>query len=247
MLPPRTRLDPRATTRGSVWSRWRPQASIVAAYRAKARLLHPDVPGTGDAEAFVAVKQAYDMLSNRERSGSQSTGARAGRYRADARSAGVRSRFPDCLLPGRQPLVAQHGSSIPRPAGGGLGWSRAFLFLCVYQVAAHLLSALAGRRGRSSGRMPRRSSRCRPARIAPCCMVQPRSGLPARPISMSCRRATRRPVAAGHAAQHAGSARPASAVQRGAGGAADPSDRHAGGSGQRPGQRLHQCRPPDPR
>jgi hypothetical protein len=39
----------------------RPEA-ITAAYRRKARLVHPDVPGTGDATAFVELKQAYDVL-----------------------------------------------------------------------------------------------------------------------------------------------------------------------------------------
>jgi hypothetical protein len=39
----------------------RPEA-ITAAYRRKARLVHPDVPQTGDASAFVELKQAYDVL-----------------------------------------------------------------------------------------------------------------------------------------------------------------------------------------
>nr|WP_294509996.1 DnaJ domain-containing protein [uncultured Rhodopila sp.] len=43
------------------------QAAITAAFRGKARLLHPDVPGTGDSAAFVAVRQAYEVLSNQER------------------------------------------------------------------------------------------------------------------------------------------------------------------------------------
>lgn len=37
---------------------------ISAAYRRKARLLHPDVPGTGNTDAFVALKQAYDIVGN---------------------------------------------------------------------------------------------------------------------------------------------------------------------------------------
>jgi hypothetical protein len=41
----------------------RPEA-IHAAYRRKARLLHPDIPGTGNAAAFMAVKEAYDVLAN---------------------------------------------------------------------------------------------------------------------------------------------------------------------------------------
>jgi hypothetical protein len=43
------------------------RAEIAAAYRRQARLLHPDVPRTGDAASFVAVKNAYDVLSNPER------------------------------------------------------------------------------------------------------------------------------------------------------------------------------------
>jgi len=39
-------------------------SAIHTAYLRKARLLHPDVPDTGDAAAFVAVKEAYDVLAN---------------------------------------------------------------------------------------------------------------------------------------------------------------------------------------
>ncbi len=38
--------------------------AIHAAYRRKARLLHPDIPGTGSVEAFVALKEAYDVLAD---------------------------------------------------------------------------------------------------------------------------------------------------------------------------------------
>jgi hypothetical protein len=41
-----------------------PPEAIHAAYRRKARLLHPDIPGTGNAAAFMAVKEAYDVLAN---------------------------------------------------------------------------------------------------------------------------------------------------------------------------------------
>ena len=37
---------------------------ITAAFRRKARVLHPDVPGTGNAEAFMSVKEAYDVLGD---------------------------------------------------------------------------------------------------------------------------------------------------------------------------------------
>ena len=41
-----------------------PASVIVAAFRRKARLLHPDVPMTGHAESFIELKQAYDALSD---------------------------------------------------------------------------------------------------------------------------------------------------------------------------------------
>ena len=76
MLPPRPRLDP-----GGYYDRLglepaATQAEIVAAFRAKARLLHPDVPRTGNASAFVAMKQAYDVLSNAERRAAYDRAAR---------------------------------------------------------------------------------------------------------------------------------------------------------------------------
>jgi hypothetical protein len=40
---------------------------ITAAYRRKARLVHPDVPVTGDAASFVQLKQAYDVLVHTDR------------------------------------------------------------------------------------------------------------------------------------------------------------------------------------
>ncbi len=42
-------------------------AEVTQAFRRKARLLHPDVPGTGDTQAFVAIKEAYDVLGNADR------------------------------------------------------------------------------------------------------------------------------------------------------------------------------------
>jgi hypothetical protein len=44
-----------------------PVEAIIAAYRAKARVLHPDIPGTGDTAAFVRMKEAYDVLADAER------------------------------------------------------------------------------------------------------------------------------------------------------------------------------------
>ena len=41
--------------------------TITAAYRRKARLVHPDVPVTGSADAFLELKQAYDVLIHADR------------------------------------------------------------------------------------------------------------------------------------------------------------------------------------
>ncbi|MGH7042036.1 MAG: J domain-containing protein, partial [Acetobacteraceae bacterium] len=43
------------------------RAAITAAYRRQARRLHPDVPGTGNVGAFVALKAAYDVLHDPDR------------------------------------------------------------------------------------------------------------------------------------------------------------------------------------
>jgi hypothetical protein len=39
-------------------------SAIAAAYRAKARVLHPDVPETGDAGAFILLHEAYEVLGD---------------------------------------------------------------------------------------------------------------------------------------------------------------------------------------
>jgi len=49
----RLAVPPNATTK-----------QIAAAFRRRARIVHPDVPGSGDAAAFVALKAAYDVLAN---------------------------------------------------------------------------------------------------------------------------------------------------------------------------------------
>jgi len=51
--------------------------AITAAYRRLARVLHPDVPRTGDAEAFMRLKAAYDVLSDAESRAAYDRSARA--------------------------------------------------------------------------------------------------------------------------------------------------------------------------
>src|SRR4051812_8418655 len=67
MLPSRTRLDPEGYYARLGLEPDAAQEAVAAAFRARVRILHPDVPGTGNTAAFVAVKQAYDVLSNPKR------------------------------------------------------------------------------------------------------------------------------------------------------------------------------------
>jgi hypothetical protein len=66
-VPPETSLDPEGYYARLGVESWARPAAITAAWRRKARLVHPDVPGTGDAIAFMELKQAYDVLIHAER------------------------------------------------------------------------------------------------------------------------------------------------------------------------------------
>ena len=67
MSSSRTLVDPAGHYARLGVAPWSSPDGIVAGYRRQARLVHPDVPVTGDADAFMALKQAYDILSNPER------------------------------------------------------------------------------------------------------------------------------------------------------------------------------------
>jgi len=62
--PPLRRLDPEGHYARLGLDPTAPAEEIATAFRRKARLLHPDVPVTGNTAAFVAAKQAYDLLNN---------------------------------------------------------------------------------------------------------------------------------------------------------------------------------------
>jgi hypothetical protein len=58
-------------------------AAIHAAYRRKAKILHPDMPKTGNAGAFIRIKEAYEVLSNPlKRSEYDRSGSRTDHYGA---------------------------------------------------------------------------------------------------------------------------------------------------------------------
>jgi hypothetical protein len=113
------------------------RADIVTAFRAKARILHPDVPKTGNASAFVAVKQAYDVLSSREQRAAYDRKAREALQHAIRPEVIVVRRTaypsPPTAVPPRQPRLA----GVPVILWFGLA---AFLCLCVYQAVTHLLT-----------------------------------------------------------------------------------------------------------
>jgi DnaJ domain len=67
MLAPSRRLDPSGYYARLGVDPAATQGAITHAFRRKALVLHPDVPKTGDKDAFVAIRAAYDVLSNTER------------------------------------------------------------------------------------------------------------------------------------------------------------------------------------
>jgi hypothetical protein len=128
----RTRLDPEGYYARLGLEPAADPAAITAAFRARARVLHPDVPKTGDADAFVAVRQAYDVLSNRERRQD---------YDQAARRAALDAIEPEVLVarpvyrPPSVPPQRFRLSAISVAAGLGVG---AILCVSVVQVVLHI-------------------------------------------------------------------------------------------------------------
>lgn len=106
----------------------RPDA-IHAAYRRKARLLHPDIPGTGNAAAFMAIKEAYDVLADPLRRAAYDRAARSlDRLRsavaADMNDAADVAEEIPANPPPPPPVVRTRGprlSDLPLAVWAGLG------------------------------------------------------------------------------------------------------------------------------
>jgi hypothetical protein len=94
-------------------------------------MLHPDVPRTGNTEAFVAVKQAYDVLSDPLRRQEYDRSAREPVAPPEGVAVGPAFDRPITELIWSQPL-----SGVTTAVLAGLA---AFLCLSVYEVAAHLM------------------------------------------------------------------------------------------------------------
>ncbi len=139
MPPSRTSLDPEGHYACLGVEPSASQAAIVTAYRAKARVLHPDVPNTGNAAAFVAVKRAYDVVSNPR--------LRAAYDRAAAAvddDDGIEVIEPAVVVvrpaeyqPASMPPWRTWFADLPVMVWAGLA---TFLCLCLYEATSHLLA-----------------------------------------------------------------------------------------------------------
>jgi hypothetical protein len=81
-------------------------AAIAAAYRARARVLHPDVPGTGNAGAFILLHEAYEVL------GDEFTRAR---YDRQARNQAGRAPAPEFAEPPPPPEMPELPTFLSSP------------------------------------------------------------------------------------------------------------------------------------
>ncbi|WP_428483923.1 J domain-containing protein [Rhodopila sp.] len=152
MAPPRTHLDPEGYYACLGLEPAASRNAIITAFRRKARVLHPDVPRTGDTSAFVALRRAYDVLSNRERRETYDRTAREAEAKASAlhsaKAPGMgtaerewsdiepkvqRSSYETTTKLVRRPRL----SDLPMPVWLGLG---AFLCLCLLEAVLHLRS-----------------------------------------------------------------------------------------------------------
>jgi hypothetical protein len=100
------------------------QEAIHTAYRRKARVLHPDIPKTGDAAAFLAVKEAYEVLSDSLRRAAYDRAARSlDRLRASVEVPEEGEEIPPDP-PAPPPIIRPRGprlSDLPLPVWAGLG------------------------------------------------------------------------------------------------------------------------------
>ena len=110
----------------------RPVEAISTAFRAAARLLHPDVPGTGNARAFIRAKDAYDVLSDPLRRAAYD---RLGQPRASDAAEFVAPAAPVEPVPSAAEAMAEGWR---RPSRVTLGLGAGFAVLAVVALAIGL-------------------------------------------------------------------------------------------------------------
>ena len=113
---------------------WASPDGIVAGYRRQARLVHPDVPVTGDADAFMALKQAYDVLSNPERRAAYDRTANLPRDEIEPGEIGP-IVFPDVASP---PTRHPRWRDLPIAVWAGMA---VILLVGLIEVGRHLIFA----------------------------------------------------------------------------------------------------------
>lgn len=121
-------------------------AEIAAAFRARARRLHPDVPGTGDIAAFQRVNEAHRVLGNAVRRAAYDRAAaqaarsrRAAASEQDDRRARAEARMaatPDAIPP--PPMRWPRFGDLPWPVWAVLA---ALLVLAVVQTVRGVIPA----------------------------------------------------------------------------------------------------------
>lgn len=139
MPPPRTPLglplDPEGYYARLGVEPWCRPAAIIAAYRGKARLVHPDVPATGDAGAFMELKQAYDVLIHADRRAAYDRSAR--RELPREQQSGEIGAMPFHAM---ESPPTRHPRMRDLPAAVWVGMA-AVLMVGMVEVALHLTSA----------------------------------------------------------------------------------------------------------
>ena len=164
---------------------WSGPATITAAYRSKARLVHPDVPGTGDANAFVELKQAYDVLISPVR--------RAAYDRLSLRQASAEREpgeigstpFPEMVSP---PTRHPRLRDLPVAVWAGMA---AVLMVGAIEIALHLTSSPPPAQARGDPGHRARTCRRSPPNRRGRLMARRRCGWRAHRISTSCPPPTR--------------------------------------------------------
>jgi hypothetical protein len=120
--------------------------AITAAYRRKARLVHPDVPVTGNASAFVELKQAYDVLIHIQRRAAYDRSARQPQQVPPSRAASYDPGTDDPGEIGAKPFPAmatpptRHPRLRDLPIVVWVGMA-ALLMVGVVEVGLHLTSS----------------------------------------------------------------------------------------------------------
>jgi hypothetical protein len=134
MQPPRTPFDPEGYYARLGVDPWSGLDTITAAYRRKARVLHPDVPGTGDSNAFIALKLAYDVLRNADQRAAYDRKSRQNAMPEQEPGEIEPTPFPDMPAP-----PTRHPRLRDLPLAVWIGMA-AVLTVGIVEAALHLMS-----------------------------------------------------------------------------------------------------------